>query len=153
MKALCELTTTAPNGTNGRVAAQARRAGAVLALELLFVVPIMFGLAMAVIQFSLVWAGNNRVTAAAQAGARAASMPGATEQSVCGAIEQALGSQVFVDNYTKRIEPDVNVPPGEPVWVEVKVPMAVASPNLLGILGFGFGDRQLVAQSVMRKQN
>lgn len=140
-------------GMGVRVGAPLRRRsrrGAVLSTELILLVPIAFGLLMALAEFSMLWLANQRVVAAAQAACRTATLPGATAQAVQQAAAAALGKPVLISQAT--IEVTWAAHAGEPVQVEVRLPMRSAAPDLLGFLGFGLGDRQIVAQCVMRKE-
>ncbi len=137
--------------TNQAVSRKRRgRRGFVISAELVILMPLVFALAMAAIEFSLLEVGRQRVMAAARAGARVAAMPGATLQDIDQAVAFSMSSaplaaarQIAVSqgNYT-----------GDPVIIKVAVPMKAASPDLLGIIGFGLGKRVLVATSVMRKE-
>lgn len=133
-----------------RLSRRRSRRGAVLSTELILLVPITFGLLMALAEFSMLWLANERVVAAAQAACRTATLPGATTQAVQQAAASALGKPVLISQAT--IEVTWAAHAGEPVWVEVRLPMRSAAPDLLGFLGFGLGDRQIVAQCVMRKE-
>jgi Flp pilus assembly protein TadG len=133
----------------GPVRRRSRR-GAVLSTELILLVPIAFGLLMALAEFSMLWLANQRVVAAAQAACRTATLPGATVDAVQQAAASALAKPALISQAT--IEVTWAQHSGDPVLVEVRLPMRAAAPDLLAFLGFGLGDGQLVAQCVMRKE-
>lgn len=128
----------------------AGRTGAVLSTELVFALPIVFGLLLAVLEVSLIWVGNHRVAAAARAGCWVARLAGSTEAEVEKEVVQTLGKGPLVMMHKTRV---IRGPhSGDPVLVEVSAPMRAASPDMLGILGFGLGDRKLTAQCLMRRE-
>jgi hypothetical protein len=72
------------------------------------------------------------------------------EQAMNKAAEGALGAERMVDNY--EMQSEIGPYAGDPVVVEISVPMTAASPNLLKMIGFDLDGRQLVAQTQMCKQ-
>jgi hypothetical protein len=122
----------------------------VISAELVILLPLLFAIVMAVVEFSLLELGRQRVMAAARAGARVAAMPGATFRDIDQAVAFAMGSAPLAE--ARRVQVSQGQSAGDPVIVSVVVPMKAASPDLLGIIGFGLGRRVLVGTSVMRKE-
>lgn len=127
-----------------------RRRGFVISAELVILLPLVFALVLAVIEFSLLELGRQRVMAAARAGARVAAMPGATYQDIDQAVAFAMSSAPLSE--ARRVRVSQGEYSGDPVIVYVAVPMKAASPDLLGLIGFGLGRRMLIGSSVMRKE-
>ena len=127
-----------------------RRIGAVLSMELILVLPIALAMIFAMIEVGMLWAAGQRVNEAAAAGCRTASFRGADVSAVRRSIELNLGRKSLVDNYLCDVKPAT--PEAPEVCVTVSVPMKSAAPDLLKFIGFGLGDRRIVAQTIMRKE-
>jgi len=133
--------------------AAARRA-AVHSIELLLILTLLLGLVLASVQFALLLLANHQVKLASRLGCRAATLAGRNPQelepAVRTAVERGLASPRLNAAYQVRMQPGRFT--GDPVVVEVRVPMRAAAPDLLGLIGMTFGDRQMVAFTVMRKE-
>lgn len=129
------------------------RAGSLFSLELLLVLPIVAAVCFGVAEFSLLMMGLQRVEAASSAACRVGTLPASNsahlEHAVREAAAQALTKSSLV--HTHEIRFDLGQFPGDPVWVEVRVPMTAAAPDLLRVLGFSLEGRHLMARTVMRK--
>jgi hypothetical protein len=131
-------------------AAKRRRTGAVLSTEMIFVLPLVFGLLLAVVEVSFLWVGSHRTAAAARAGCWVARLAGSDEAEIQQEVCRVLGKQLMIDAHKTRI---LRGPySGDPVLVEVCVPMRAAAPDMLGMLGFGLGERKFVAHCLMRRE-
>jgi hypothetical protein len=128
----------------------ASRLGAVMSMELIFVLPILLALIFASIEFGMLWSSGRRVEEAAAAGCRTASFRGADDFAVRRSIERTLDRPSLVNTYA--IDINRSLPNPNEVCVTVKVPMKAAAPDMLGIIGFTLGTRTITAQSVMRKE-
>jgi Flp pilus assembly protein TadG len=130
------------------------RKGAVLSLELLFVLPILAVLFFGLLEVSLLLMGMQRVQAASSAACRVGTLPAndpvAQQQAMKDAAARALGQAGMIATY--QMQADVGRYVGDPVLVQVSVPMTAASPDLLGMIGFSLKDRQLVGRCEMCKQ-
>lgn len=133
-----------------RSSSRRRRLGAVMSMELIFVLPILLALILASIEFGMLWSSGRRVEEAAAAGCRTASFRGADDLAVRRSIERTLDRASLVKTYAIDIRRDLPNP--NEVCVTVKVPMKAAAPDMLGIIGFTLGSRTITAQSVMRKE-
>ena len=137
-----------------RKKAKSERIAALLSVELLLVLPILAVMFLGMIEFSLLLMGVQRVQSAANAACRVATLPIADpatlDQSVRDAAVKALGKAPLVAAY--QISYDAGQYAGDPVAVEVVVPMTAAAPDLLAVLGLSLQGRQVTAQTVMRKQ-
>ncbi len=127
-----------------------RRLGAVLSMELIFVLPLLFALILASVEFGMLWSSGRRVEEAAAAGCRTASFRGADEQAVRRSIERVLDRASLVRSYSLDVRRDL--PDANEVCVTVSVPMKAAAPDMLGLIGFTLGSRKITAQTVKRKE-
>ena len=126
------------------------RLGALLSAELVFTLPIVMGAFFALVEISMLWIANHRLEAACRAAARVASIQGTDQADVQSAATESLGRPALVRSHSLRVERGRHS--GDPVWVEVRVPMRAAAPDLFWFLGFSLEGRQLVAQCVMRRE-
>ncbi len=129
-------------------------AGAINTLEVLVALPILVLVAVAILEFSLLWSANLRVKEASRAAARVVSLPAANfaelQQAATRAAVQALADARLANHLQLHVEPGAHT--GDLVMAEVVVPMTAASPDLLDFFGFSLRDRVLVGQTVMRKE-
>ena len=124
------------------------------ALELLFALPILVALIVAVFQFSMLVTAQHELAAACREGARAAARHH-SEDEIRKIVRDFLGEgrlkcakiHVCIRNDSHEL-----VCSGEPVEVTMEIPTRVAVPNFLAFIGFGFGEDTLVARTVMRKE-
>lgn len=125
-----------------------------LALEALIVLPIVgcFFLALcSVAGLEMAW---QQMLTASREGARVAAL-GGTAGEVEAATRLFLGSgtvsqsdiQVFITG-----EDGFPVLPGQPVSVVINIPAALVMPQFGAMIGFAFGENQLVARTTMRKE-
>jgi Flp pilus assembly protein TadG len=129
----------------------ARRGG--VALELLFVLPILLAVLLGAVEFSLWLTAQQQVNLAAREGARAAAT-GGTLDDVNAAVKLALGARF--DKATVQAQlTDAGgnpLPPGQPVTVAVALPATAVVPDLLAFVGLSVRNVSLVGQTVMRKE-
>lgn len=146
-------------GGSGSALARGRRhlrgrKGAILSAELLLVLPIVMALCLGMAELSMLLMAMQRVEAASSAACRVATLPAsdpvALEQAVREAAARALLKAKLVQAYQLEFAPGQF--PGDPVTVEVRVPMKAAAPDLLRIFGFSLKGQELVSRTVMRKQ-
>jgi Flp pilus assembly protein TadG len=134
--------------------AKKKRGGAVFSLEFLLILPIVLTVCFAAIEFSLLLIGMQRVQTASSAACRIATLPAtdavAQEKAMNDVAAATLGTQAMVDAYEMKTE--LGTYPGDPVVVEIHVPMSAAAPNLLKVIGFDLEDRELVSLTEMCKQ-
>ena len=130
------------------------RRGAVLSLELLLVLPVLWVVCFGFVEFSLLLMGMQRVQTASNAACRVGTLPAADleaqQTAMNDAAKAALGKPGLVNSY--QMQSQVGQFSGDPVQVEISVPMTAAAPNLLLIVGFNLEGRQLVARTEMCKQ-
>jgi Flp pilus assembly protein TadG len=149
-------TTATGKGSRVRRSGRARRArlGAILSLELILVLPILTAILLAIMELSMLMMGYQRVQSASSAACRVGTLPlpacTALDQAMQEAAAQALDKLPMVAAYQMNYE--VGQYAGDQVWVQVSVPMTAAAPDLLRVVGLSLQGRQLVAQTVMRKQ-
>lgn len=132
----------------------APREGALMCVELVFVLPLLLLVVFAILEFGCLWSANIRVKAASQAACRVATLPAETPDDMMRAVrriaEQSLGSAKL--SRSSHVLVDAAEHAGEPVTVEVRVPMSDAAPNLLAMFGWRLDGRELVGRTVMRKE-
>jgi hypothetical protein len=130
------------------------RKGAILSLELLLVLPILWVVCFGFVEFSLLLMSMQRVQAASSAACRVGTLPTtdleAQQTAMNDAVKAALGQPGLIASY--QMQSQVGQFSGDPVQVEISVPMTAAAPNLLLMVGFNLEGRQLVARTEMCKQ-
>jgi len=135
-------------------AGRRQRRGAVHSMGLILVLPILMMVVLGIIEFGLLLLANHHVEVASQQGCRAATFPLAADESlervVRDAVERSLARSDLIRSYRLRIEGARYT--GDPVLVEVSVPMADAAPDLLSWIGFNLKGRRLISHTVMRKE-
>ena len=130
-----------------------RRRGTV-ALELLFVLPVLLLVVLAIIELSLLLGAEHRLTAASREGARVAALGGGP-QEIEQAVRLHLGQGVFQQATITAVLRDARGRPlhsGEPVAVDVKIAAQSAIPDLLCFIGFSIKGQTLCGHTVMRKE-
>ncbi|MBS0265048.1 MAG: pilus assembly protein [Planctomycetes bacterium] len=131
----------------------AHRRGYITA-ELIFVIPILMALLLAIVEFGLLLIASERIQLAAATACRVGTQPSAdpTEQGLAveEAVHVALGNTALATNALVLFTP--GAAPGDFVTVQIDVPMSAASPDLLAMFGFSLKDRFLVGRAVMIQQ-
>ena len=134
--------------------APARRGGTV-AIELLFALPIVLALLLAMFEFSMILVSWQQLVAASREGARVAAL-GGDAQEVEQAVRNFLGSsgRLTAAEVQSLLTDDQGqpLPAGGQVEVLVSVPTAQAVPDLLRFFGFSTEGELLVARTAMRKE-
>ena len=131
-----------------RTTTQTRRRG-VLSMELLLTLPILTVLLFGLLEFSLLFFARADVVEASRAGARAARLYGATAESVEEEVRYSLGGRLAPH---VRVQAELGDKTGDEVRVAVEVPMAVASPDLLWLIGYSLRGRELLCETRMTKE-
>jgi hypothetical protein len=126
----------------------------VLSLELLLVLPIVLMVCLGVVELSMLLMGMQRVQAASNAACRVGTLPAsdlmAQRQAMASAAAGALGTVGMAA--ACQVQSQIGAYAGDPVVVQVSVPMTAAAPDLLKMIGFSLQGRQLVAHTQMCKQ-
>lgn len=133
-----------------RHARHGRRLGAIVTMELLLVLPVVLALLLGLVEFSMLWIARQHVQESARAACRVATFPGSNQQTVNQAAYMALHKQALVSQAQVQIRGGAFS--GDLVAVRVAVPMRAAAPDLLAVFGLGFGQTELTAEAVMRKE-
>lgn len=123
----------------------------ILTLELLFVLPLIIAMLLAMVQFSLLLSARQQVSSAAREAARVAALGGGADE-IRLTVDRFLGQDVAYVAATLTNANGDPIHPGEPVEVTVSIPTRVMVPELLGMIGFGLGDARLVSKAVMRRE-
>jgi len=126
------------------------RKGALLSIELLFVIPILLGLIFAIVEFGLIWSANVQVKSASRLACRVATLPGADLDEIREAARRGMAKPHLAQLLRLRVEGGEHT--GDLVGVEVRVPMSAATPDFLSMIGFGLSGHELVGRTVMRKE-
>lgn len=121
-----------------------------MSMELVFVLPILLGLLLAIVEFGMLWSANQRVKQAANAAARVATFPGTNTAAVTQAAALALDKKPLVESMQCAVAGGAYS--GDMVAVRISVPMRAAAPDLLSFLGFSLNNRYLLAETIMRKE-
>lgn len=121
----------------------------ILSAELLLTLPILTVLLFGLLEFSLLFFARGDVVEASRAGARAARLYGATIESVEEEVRNSLGGRL---SSHARVIANLGTKTGDEVSVAVEVPMAVASPDLLWLIGYSLNDRELICETRMAKE-
>ncbi len=121
----------------------------ILSAELLLTLPILTVLLFGLLEFSLLFFARGDVVEASRAGARAARLYGATTESIEAEVLSSLGGRLAPH---ARVTADLGTKSGDEVSVAVEVPMAVASPDLLWMIGYSLKDRELLCETRMAKE-
>jgi hypothetical protein len=109
---------------------QRRRLGAVLTTELLFLLPIVLLLLVALIEFVFLINAETKVTLASREGARVAALGGSTAD-VEAAITTVLGASVMAQSTFEITYPNNDPTTGNPVTVTVSAPAKILVPLLV----------------------
>lgn len=145
-----------------------RRRGVALSVELVMVLPILFAVLLATVEFGILLMASQGLAAAANIGAREAALPSADYASVTTAVQTAL------DGYVWKTDPQLEVsifvngnidrgplfPPeelaaaitGDVVSVVVSIPMDRVAPDALKFVGISIAGRELRSTFVTRRE-
>jgi Flp pilus assembly protein TadG len=123
-------------------------------IELLFALPILLAVLLAVVEFSLILVARQQLVTASREGARVAAQ-GGTVADVVQAVQQFLGTGTLSGAAVSAVLTDDNgvpLPSGSPVAVTVSLPLTQVAPDLLRFVGFSINGQTLATQTVMRKE-
>ncbi|HMO36296.1 MAG TPA: TadE/TadG family type IV pilus assembly protein [Gemmatales bacterium] len=130
----------------------------ILVLELLFILPILLLLTLAMVQFSLTLHARQQLVAASREGCRVAALGGdlgEVERTVKRTLGQGRLAEADIeitDEQGSTIPSGQAVPSGEAVAVWLRLPTAHAVPDLLRFMGYSIRDDELVARTLMRRE-
>jgi Flp pilus assembly protein TadG len=125
-----------------------RRLGALLSFELLFVLPLLVLLLVALVEFVLLINAESKVTLASQEGARAAALGGGYSD-VQAAVTHVLGADVANQADISVDFPNGTSNTGDPVQVVVSLPASLLVPNSLCAIGFDVTKITLTQQTTL----
>jgi Flp pilus assembly protein TadG len=131
-----------------------RRRSGTAVLEMLIALPVLLAVLLAVVEFSMILVAQQQIVAASREGARVAAQGGA-QSDVVQAVQQFLGKGRLSNATIATVLTDTSrqpLPSGSPVSVTVSLPTAQAVPDLLAFVGFSISNKNLVGQTVMRKE-
>jgi Flp pilus assembly protein TadG len=130
-----------------RTTAPSARTGALLAMELLFILPFLLLFVLAMVEFTFLITAETRLAAASREGARVAALGGDADD-IQAKLDTIFGMQASdVTFQVAYLNESQN--PGDPVRVAVSAVATALVPNYLSIVGFNLKDRVLTAQTVM----
>lgn len=122
-----------------------------MAIELLFVLPILLALILASIEFSMLLSARQQITSATREAARVAALGGG-EKDVQRILDRFLGpNDVTFRMTTARANGDP-LEPGDPVEVKVTAPTTRFVPELMCFVGFSLKGTHLVSTAVMLRE-
>jgi Flp pilus assembly protein TadG len=138
---------------NGRRDACPGRRG-VLALELLFVFPVILVVLLATVEFSMMLIAEQQLLIASREGARVAAQGGGLTD-IQTAVQTFLGNGNLSQASISAILTDQSgavIPSGSPVAVSVRIPATKAVPDLLAFVGVTINGQTLIGTTAMRKE-
>jgi Flp pilus assembly protein TadG len=127
---------------------------ATVAVELLFVLPLLLLLIMAAVEVGMLLSVQQQLQLASREGARVAAL-GGDEADVASAVRLVLGrgaltgATIFAELTDNNGNP---LPSGAPVVVVVSIATQAVVPNLVGWSGAALAGQTISAQTVMRKE-
>jgi len=127
-----------------------RRLGAILSMELVLVLPIFMLVLFSVVEFSMLSTASTRLTDAARHGARLLCISDRSHDDVRLEVRRILGNHLSRDVQVEILD---SREPGDVVNVQVRIPMANASPDLLWMTGFSVRERYLGAEAPMVREH
>lgn len=129
------------------------RAGAIVAMELLLIFPLMMAIFFGTIEYGLLLAAESRLLNASYQGARVAAAGGNREDVVNAAQTALLAGEVdVVDIQVVLTDGSTPVLPGGQVAVLASAPAGDLVPDYLRFIGISIAQRCLMGQTVMRKE-
>ncbi|ADG67648.1 TadE family protein [Planctopirus limnophila DSM 3776] len=120
-----------------------------ITMELALTLPILGLMLLALLQFSMLFYARSQVVEASRAGARAASLPGTTADDIETIVRSVL-SPGLQDGL--QVDCQLAETPGDVVAVGVSVPMTVAAPDLLWVIGISLADQNLYSETRMIRE-
>jgi Flp pilus assembly protein TadG len=126
------------------------RSGAVHAVEILLLLPIVLALILGMVEYSMLLAVDQQLTVASREGARAAAQGGsASEVEAAARLILGVGNVGHYSVVTSQLT-DV---PGDPVSVQVAIAdAATVVPDLLRFVGFSIKNKPLTGLTTMRRE-
>lgn len=129
-------------------------------MELLLALPVLGVLLLGLVEVSFLLSAQNQLQVACHQACRAGTQPtpGPTahawqallRQEVHAAADRVLHKPHLRKAKELRFEPGLHT--GDPVRVQMRLPMSAAAPDLLAPFGFRLKGRHLYAECVMRKE-
>lgn len=145
-----------------------RRRGVALSVELVLVLPILFAILLAMVEFGILLMGSQGLTASANIGAREAALPSADYTSVVTAVQSALQGYVWGTDPQLEVVIFVNgvkdegplFPPeelaaaisGDEISVSVNIGMDRVAPDALMFVGITLVGHELTSTFVTRRE-
>ena len=126
------------------------RTGAIHAVELLLLLPIILALILGMVEYSMILSIDQQLAVASREGARVAAQGGsASEAEAAARLVLGPGSVGLESVVTSQLT-DVS---GDPVLVRVVIAdAATVVPNLLRFAGFSIKDKPLAGAAIMRRE-
>jgi Flp pilus assembly protein TadG len=118
------------------------------AFEALFVIPILLVVLLAVVEFAMLLAAEQKLAEASGVGARTGSL-GRSDDDVREAVKAVMGTKQY-EKGTIDIRRWNHRHTGAMIEVRVQLPAAAASPNVLRSVGIDLSDDTLTGRTVMR---
>jgi Flp pilus assembly protein TadG len=125
-----------------------KRHGSLLTAELLFLLPLLLVILLALVEYTYLITGEARLAAASREGARVASL-GGTASDVTQAVDRVLGTSLSPQVQLQVNFPNLSQNTGDPVQVVVSAPSSALAPNYLSVIGFDLSTQTMTAQTVM----
>lgn len=119
-----------------------------ISFEALLVLPVLLAVLLAVVEFGMIMASEQKLAEASGVGARTGSL-GHSDEDVRAAVKAVLGPKQF-EKGSVEVQRWIDPHTGSMIEVRVQLPAAAASPNLLRSIGVDLSDETLTGRTVMR---
>ena len=139
---------TNDHAQHGTVGGRRRRRG-FLSMEFAMVLPLLFVVLLAAVQFSMLFFARGDLVDACRVGARMATQPSVLPEDVEQRVREVLEPRF---RSRARINVRTGAYPGDVVAVAVSVPMRSAAPDLLWPIGIRLAGRELHAETRMIRE-
>lgn len=130
------------------------RTGAIMAMELLLILPLMMAIFFGTVEYGLLLAAEARLFNASREGARVAAAGGDSDDVEAVVKAALLAREAELVDIQSILTDDNDDPlkPGDQVAVMVSAPATTLVPDFLRFIGISISNRCLIGQTVMRKE-
>jgi len=143
-----------PHNRSKQRARSGLRNGAIMAMELLLILPLMMAIFFGTVEYGLLLAAEARLFNASREGARVAAAGGDFDDVEAVVKAALLAREAELVDIQALLTDDNDDPlkPGDQVAVMVSAPATTLVPDFLRFIGISISNRCLIGQTVMRKE-
>jgi len=143
-----------PHNRSKRHARTGVRKGAIMAMELLLILPLMMAIFFGTVEYGLLLAAEARLFNASREGARVAAAGGDSDDVEAAVKAALIAREAELVDIQSLLTDDNDDPlkPGDQVAVMVSAPATTLVPDFLRFIGISISNRCLIGQTVMRKE-